>query len=260
MIGGISAIPDLTITMLPPKPGGLRDIIRASSASGEMSDMALQVESRHVGKVTVMKCAGRIVAGDESEHLHQEFGKLLQEHKHFVLHLGEVNFVDSSGLGLLVRLAASARSARGDLKLCNVTKEVTHTLTITNLNRLLEVQESEVDAVSAFYQRGTAKDGAVRSGKTVLCVEQSANVLAYVREVLRHAGYDPLTTPNVSDARILIKAARPAVVILGPNVLVRAGEKDDALRHVLAGIPTIELGKRLLLLTQPKRHARCWSR
>src|ERR1700693_3962384 len=104
-----------------------------------MSDMALQVEARHVGKVTVMKCAGRIVAGDESEHLHQEFGKLLPEHKHFVLHLGEVNFVDSSGLGLLVRLAASARSARGDLKLCNVTEEVTHTLSITNLNRLLEV-------------------------------------------------------------------------------------------------------------------------
>ena len=73
--------------------------------------MALQVEARHVGKVTVMKCAGRIVAGDESEHLHKEFGKLLPEHKHFVLHLGEVNFVDSSGLGLLVRLAASARSA-----------------------------------------------------------------------------------------------------------------------------------------------------
>ena len=204
--------------------------------------MALQVEARHVGKVTVVKCAGRIVAGDESEHLHKEFGKLLPEHKHFVLHLGEVNFVDSSGLGLLVRLAASARTERGDLKLCNVTKEVAHTLSITNLNRLLEVQASEVDAVSAFYQRGTAKDGALRSGKTVVCVEQSANVLAYVREVLRHAGYDPLTTPNVSDARILIKAAKPAVVILGPNVMVRGGEKSDALRHVLAGIPTIELG------------------
>ena len=38
--------------------------------------MALQVEARHVGKVTVVKCAGRIVAGDESEHLHKEFGKL----------------------------------------------------------------------------------------------------------------------------------------------------------------------------------------
>jgi anti-sigma B factor antagonist len=204
--------------------------------------MPLQLDTRKVGKVTIVKCAGRVVAGHESEHLHQGITGLMVEHKHFVLHMAEVNFVDSSGLGLLVRLMASVRSAHGDLKLCNVSKEVAHTLTITNLNRVLEVHESEVEAVSAFYQRGGIKDGALRSGKTVVCVDQSANVLAYVRELLRQAGYDPLTTPNVSDARILIKAARPAVVILGPNVLVRAGEKSDALRQVLHGIPTIELG------------------
>lgn len=204
--------------------------------------MPLQVDARRVGKVTIVKCTGRIVAGQESDHLHREITELLPEHKHFVLHLGDVNFIDSSGLGLLVRLLASARSARGDLKLCNLGKEVAHTLSITNLNRLLESHESEVDAVSAFYQRGGAQDGAMRSGKTVVCIDQSANVLAYVREVLRQAGYDPLTTANVSDARILVKAARPAVVILGPNVMVRAGEKSDALRQALHGIPTIELG------------------
>jgi DNA-binding NtrC family response regulator len=99
-----------------------------------------------------------------------------------------------------------------------------------------------VEAVSAFYQPGGAKDGALPPGKTVVCVDQSANVLAYVRELLRQAGYDPLTTANVSDARILIKAARPAVVILGPDVMVRGGGKSDALRQVLHGIPTIELG------------------
>jgi anti-sigma B factor antagonist len=204
--------------------------------------MALQLEVRQVGKVMLMKCAGRIVAGEESEQLHRHISKLLPEHKHFVLNLGEVNFVDSSGLGLLVRLLASTRQARGDLKLCNVAKEVAHTLSITNLNRLLEVRESEADAVAAFYQRGDAADAGSRSGKTVVCVDHSADVLAYIRELLRQAGYDPLTTPNVSDARILIKAAKPAVVILGPNLLLRAGEKNDALRQVLHGIPTIELG------------------
>ena len=204
--------------------------------------MALQVEARQVGKVTVLKCSGRIVAGEESEHLHQQISKLLPEHKHFVLNLGEVSFIDSSGLGLLVRLLSSVRSARGDLKLCNVAREVAHILSITNLNRLLEAEASEADAVSALYQRGNIQDGAARSGKTVVCVEQSADVLAYVRELLRQAGYDPLTTPNVSDARILIKASRPAAVILGPNVLPRDGGKNDALRQALQGIPIIELG------------------
>ncbi|MBZ5568563.1 MAG: anti-sigma factor antagonist [Acidobacteriia bacterium] len=204
--------------------------------------MPLRLDARRVGKVTIVKCSGRIAAGQESDHLHRELTKLLPEQKHFVLHLGEVEFVDSSGLGMLVRLLASARSAHGDLKLCNVTKGIAHTLDITNLNQLLEAHASEVEAVSAFYQRGGVKDGALRPGKTVVCVDQSANVLAYVREVLRQAGYDPLTTANVSDARILVKAARPAVVILGPNVMVRGGEKSDALRQALHGIPTIELG------------------
>ncbi len=200
----------------------------------------MQVDARRVGKVTILKCAGRIVAGHEADHLHREVTSLLPEHKHFVLHMADVPFVDSSGLGLLVRLLSSARSARGDLKLCSLSKEVAHTLNITNLNRLLEAHDTEVEAVSAFYQAGAAKDGALRSGKTVVCIDQSANVLAYVREVLRQAGYDPLTTVNPSDARILIKAARPAVVILGPGVLVR--EQSEALRQVLHGIPTIELG------------------
>jgi anti-sigma B factor antagonist len=204
--------------------------------------MPLQLEARRVGKVTIVKCSGRVVAGQEAEHLHREISTLSIEQKHFVLHMGDVPFVDSSGLGLLVRLAATARSAHGDLKLCSLSKEVAHTMSITNLNRILDVHATEVDAVSAFYQRGNSKEGAARSGKTVVCVEQSANVLAYVREVLKQAGYDPLTTPNISDARILIKAAKPAVVILGPSVMVRGGEKSDALRHALHGIPTIELG------------------
>jgi anti-sigma B factor antagonist len=203
--------------------------------------MALELAVRHVGKVAVIGCAGRIVAGDESEHLYQEIHKLIPEHKHFVVHLGEVNFVDSSGLGLLVRLTATARLGRGDLKLCSASPPIAHTLRITNLNRLIELHESEVDAVAAYYQPGAAREESVRSGKTVICVEQSVDVLSYVREVLRQAGYDPLTTPNVSDARILIKAVKPSVVILGPNVMVRAGEKSNALRQVLHGIPTIEL-------------------
>ncbi len=202
--------------------------------------MPLLMDARRVGKVTIVKCSGKIVAGQEADHLHREITSLLPEHRHFVLHLAEVPFVDSSGLGMLVRLLSSARSARGDLKLCSLSKEVAHTLSITNLNRLLEVHETEVEAVSAFYQGGGAKDNTLRSGKTVVCVDQSANVLAYVRELLRQAGYDPLTTANPSDARILIKAARPAVVILGPGVMVR--EKSEALRQSLHGIPTIELG------------------
>jgi anti-sigma B factor antagonist len=204
--------------------------------------MALQIETRHVGKVTVISCAGRIVAGQESDALHEHVCRLLPAERHILLDLAEVNFIDSSGLGMLVRLLAATRSARGDLKLCNPSKHVAHTLNMTNLNRLLETHASDAEAVSAFYQHSLSIEGARRSGKTVVCVEPSPDVLAYVREVLRQAGYDPLTTANVSDARILIKAVRPDLVILGPNVLIKPGQKHEALSHVLHGIPMIELG------------------
>ena len=204
--------------------------------------MALQMQTRHVGKVTVVRCSGRIVAGEDSESLHEHISRLLPSDRHFLLDLAEVSFVDSTGLGMLVRLLANVRSARGDLKLCNACKEVVHTLNITNLNKLLDTHASEVEAITAFYQHSLSIESALRCGKTVVCVEQSADVLAYVRELLRQAGYDPLTTANVPDARILIKAARPDLVILGPSVRIKPGEKHEALRHVLHGIPVIELG------------------
>jgi anti-sigma B factor antagonist len=204
--------------------------------------MALQIETRHVGKVTVIKCAGRIVGGEESESLHEHVSRRMPVERLFLLDLAEVTFLDSTGLGMLVRLLAAARSARGDLKLCNASKEVAETLHITNLNRMLETHASDAEAVSAFYQHSISIENALRCGKTVVCVEPSADVLAYVREVLRQAGYDPLTTASVSDARILIRAVRPDLVILGPSVLIKPGEKHEALRHVLHGIPVIELG------------------
>jgi anti-anti-sigma factor len=204
--------------------------------------MALQIETRHVGKVTVVRCSGRLVAGQESESLHEHISRLLPSDRHFLLDLADVTFVDSTGLGMLVRLLSYVRAARGDLKLCNACKEVAHTLNITNLNKLLDTHASEAEAVTAFYQHSLSIESARRSGKTVVCVEQSADVLAYVREVLRRAGYDPLTTANVPDARILIKAARPDLVILGPSVLIKPGEPHEGLRHALHGIPVIELG------------------
>ncbi len=203
--------------------------------------MPLQLETRRVGKVTIVKCAGRVVAGNEVEQLQKEISAHLPEYRHFVLHLEGVNFIDSSGLGLLVRLAASARSARGDLRLCNPSREVAHVLQITNLNRVLESHGSEADAITAFYQRGSEANIEGKQGKTVVCVDESTNVLAYVRELLRHAGFDPVTTPNLVDARILIKAARPAVVILGPSSSGRQNEKAHPLKDVLQGIPTITL-------------------
>ena len=86
--------------------------------------MPLSLNTRAVGDVTIVRCIGRIVAGGETESLREHITGLRQDRSAFVLHLGEVAFIDSSGLGTLVRLLTSTRRGRGDLKLCNVPQAV----------------------------------------------------------------------------------------------------------------------------------------
>jgi hypothetical protein len=73
-------------------------------------------------------------------------------------------------------------------------------------------------------------------------VEKSSDLLAYLREVLRRAGFEPLTTTNVSDALVLLKSARPQAAILGPGALTAGNNPIEAFRRAAAGIPLIEAG------------------
>jgi anti-anti-sigma factor len=76
--------------------------------------MLLSLDTRGVGRVTVVRCSGRIVAGNEIESLRSHITAMLLEHKEFVLDLSDVAFIDSSGLGTMVRLLTSARQHHGD--------------------------------------------------------------------------------------------------------------------------------------------------
>ena len=202
--------------------------------------MPLSLNTREIGDVTIVNCSGRIVTG-ETEALHGHFRELLLDRNNIVLHLGEVVFIDSSGLGTLVRLLSSTRTARGDLKLCQVPEGIRKVLQVTNLIRLFDTHETEEQAVLAFYRRKTTAERAAPLGPTVLCVDQSADVLAYLREVLGHAGYHVLTNNNLRDSLILLRAARPGLTIMGPNLRAAPGT-EQAFRSACASCPVLELG------------------
>lgn len=202
--------------------------------------MRLQLHNRQIGQVAVIKCDGRIVAGPEADALDVYINELLLDTKYLVLDLAGVNFIDSTGLGTLVRLLGTTRAVHGDLKLCKVPETVAHTLRITDLHTLLDMHGSEMEAVAAFYQR-KAQAADVRLGNAVLCLDGSQDVLACLREVLRRAGYVPSTANNPFDARILIAATRPALVILGPNPVTQPGAPERAFRQALSGVPLLEL-------------------
>jgi anti-sigma B factor antagonist len=178
----------------------------------------LSLQSRHIGPITVVACTGRIVEGRESEVLHQHLSNLLPHQPHIILDLDHVDFVDSSGLGLLVRFLSRTHQARGGLKLCAVPPKVAEVLRITRLSTSFDVHASADEAVVAFCQGSTSEGASDRLRTDVLCVDQSADVLAFVRELLKQAGYGVVTSNNLPDALILLNAMRPKVVVMGADL------------------------------------------
>jgi hypothetical protein len=73
-------------------------------------------------------------------------------------------------------------------------------------------------AITASYQRRRSKQNETfHRLQTILCLDESADVLAYLRELLRHAGYGVLTNRMLHDAKILLVATKPSLIVLGPQ-------------------------------------------
>ena len=113
--------------------------------------MQLKLTKRTVDGILAIGCSGRIVFGDETSLLRDEVKKAIQEGaKRIVLNLGEVNYIDSGGLGTLVALHTSAHSAGSSIKLANLTKRVDDLMQVTKLLTVFEVHPSEYEALESF--------------------------------------------------------------------------------------------------------------
>ena len=181
--------------------------------------MALVIEKRLVGDVTVVTCRGRIVEGAESAPLKQTLDHLIDSpDPYIVLDLGGVEFIDSAGIGLLLRYLTRSQAVSGHFSLCSVPAKVREVLRITKLQAVFETYESEAEAIAASYQPAQATDKPYRFSTDILCVEQSVDVQCYVRELLGREGYGVLTAGNLPDALVLLQAARPKVVVIGADL------------------------------------------
>ncbi len=118
--------------------------------------MNLKLNTRASGAVTVVDCAGRIVFGDETSFLREKVKDLLKDKRQIVLNLGEVTYIDSSGLGTLVGLKASADNAGATIKLANLTKRVRDLLQITKLIVIFDHFDTEAEAVDSFHKHAMA--------------------------------------------------------------------------------------------------------
>lgn len=113
--------------------------------------MSLTIATRQSGDVTVLDVAGRIQLGEGAISLRNALRELLEKnHNRILLNLGEVTYMDSSGIGELVAAFTTVTNRGGQVKLLNLTKRMKDLLQITKLYTVFDVHDSEASALRSF--------------------------------------------------------------------------------------------------------------
>jgi anti-sigma B factor antagonist len=112
---------------------------------------SVKISTRQVDGVTILDMSGRITLGEGSVQLRDAVRDLLGKgQKHILLNLGDVTYIDSSGIGELVSAFTTAKNQGGELKLLNLTRKVHDLLQITKLYTVFDVKDDEASAIASF--------------------------------------------------------------------------------------------------------------
>ena len=111
----------------------------------------MKIENRTVGDVHILDVSGKIMLGEGTMAVRNTVRELLKNGtKKIILNLGDVNYIDSSGIGELVSSFTTVTNQGGQLKLLNLTKKNQELLAITKLLTVFQVYDSEQAAVASF--------------------------------------------------------------------------------------------------------------
>ena len=113
--------------------------------------MTMKTSNRQVSGITIVDLSGRITLGEGSVVLRDTIRDLIGKgDKKILLNLGDVSYIDSSGIGELVSAYTTVRNQGGELKLLNLTKKVHDLLQITKLYTVFDIKDDEATAIKAF--------------------------------------------------------------------------------------------------------------
>jgi anti-sigma B factor antagonist len=119
--------------------------------------MTLKITNHEVDGVTVVVLDGPIVLGEESSALREKLKGLLAEgKKKLVLDMKNVTMIDSSGLGALVAVYSTAKTAGASLRLCSLGEHSNQLLQVTKLYTVFEISNNDADAVRAMSKAASA--------------------------------------------------------------------------------------------------------
>jgi anti-sigma B factor antagonist len=111
----------------------------------------MKANTRQINGVAVVDMSGRITLGEGSVVLRETVRDLITKgEKKILLNLGNVTYIDSSGIGELVSAFTTLRNQGGELKLLNLTKKVHDLLQITKLYTVFDVKDDEAAAIASF--------------------------------------------------------------------------------------------------------------
>ena len=111
----------------------------------------MQIEERIVNDVTVLDLKGKLTLGDGDELLKDKINSLIQQgRKSILLNLEAVPYIDSAGLGEIVRTYTTVSRQGGKLKLVHLTKRITDLLMITKLLTVFETFDTESEALKSY--------------------------------------------------------------------------------------------------------------
>lgn len=111
----------------------------------------MKIDDRIVGDVHIMDCSGKITLGEGTQAIRNKVREVLKNGgKKILLNLGDVSYIDSSGIGELVSSFTTVTNQGGQLKLLNLTKKIQELLAITKLLTVFQVFDNEQSAIKSF--------------------------------------------------------------------------------------------------------------
>jgi len=113
--------------------------------------MSLKITNSEVGSVSVVELDGRIVLGEESNSLREKLKSMVAAgKKKIVLNVGNIKYIDSTGLGTLVAAHLSANTQGASVRLCHLGKKFHEIMQVTKLLTVFDVYDTQTAAVSSF--------------------------------------------------------------------------------------------------------------
>jgi anti-sigma B factor antagonist len=130
---------------------GLSETAGLTPPNAGLEESAMQIDERVVDGVTILDLKGKMTLGEGDELLKDKINSLIQQDKkQLLLNLEGVPYIDSAGLGEIVRTYTTVSRQGGKLKLLNLTKRIQDLLAITKLLTVFETYDVEADAIKSY--------------------------------------------------------------------------------------------------------------